>query len=73
MPTTDSAQQITRDIAPMLRELTACRHLEDDDPRRVAALAEKHRLLDLIAETDGRRSVASSSSSSTTAGDATLA
>jgi hypothetical protein len=45
-----SALAITRDIAPMLRELTACLTLPDDHPRRVAALAEKHRLLDLIEQ-----------------------
>lgn len=39
---------VTRDMGPMLRELRAVRGLPEQDPRRAAALVEKHRLLDVI-------------------------
>jgi hypothetical protein len=39
-------------MAPMLREIRAVMHLGDDDPRRVAAMAEKRRVLGLIAESE---------------------
>ncbi len=45
---------LTRAITAMLRELRAVMDLADDDPRRVAALAEKHRLLDAIAAHESR-------------------
>jgi hypothetical protein len=51
---TPSGLELTRAIGPMLRELRAVIDLADDDPRRVAALAEKHRLLDAIAAHEAR-------------------
>jgi hypothetical protein len=51
---TPSGLELTRAIAPMLRELRAVVGLADDDPRRVAALADKHRLLDAIAAHEAR-------------------
>jgi hypothetical protein len=52
--TTPSGLELTRAVGPMLRELRAVIDLADDDPRRVAALAEKHRLLDAIAAHEAR-------------------
>ncbi len=51
---TPSRREITAAMAPMLLELRAIIGLADDDPRRVAALAEKHRLLDAIAAHEAR-------------------
>lgn len=42
------------DIARVLRGLREVRHLPDSDPRRVAAVAEKHRVLGLIANAESR-------------------
>ena len=43
-----------RAMVPMLRELRAVMHMDALDPRRVAAIAEKERVLDLIAISDPR-------------------
>ncbi len=42
-------------LAPMLRELSAVRHLPDDDPRRQAALEAKRHLLFLVEEHEAER------------------
>jgi hypothetical protein len=39
----------TVEISNLLREIRQVMHLEEDDPRRIAAMAEKQRVLDLIA------------------------
>jgi hypothetical protein len=41
-------------MASMLRHLRAAAHLPDDHPDRVAALAEKRRVLDLVERARGR-------------------
>jgi hypothetical protein len=47
----ESADEVTAgDVAALLRELREVMHLDDDDPRRVAAMIEKRRLLGLIEE-----------------------
>ena len=47
-----AAAEAMQAMAPMLREIRAVMHLGDDDPRRVAAMAEKRRVLGLIAESE---------------------
>jgi hypothetical protein len=39
----------TVEISAVLREIRQVMHLEENDPRRIAAMAEKQRVLDLIA------------------------
>ena len=52
MPTTDTPVpdplDLTLQIGAMLRELNLCLHLDAADPRRVAVIADKHRLLALV-------------------------
>ena len=49
-----AGDEALRAIAPMLRELRAVLHLSAADPRRAAAIAEKERVLELIAIADPR-------------------
>ncbi len=50
----DPGREATRCMASMLRHLRAAAHLPDDHPDRVAALAEKRRVLDLVERARGR-------------------
>ena len=49
MTATTTTSVATSALAPMLRQLAACWGLPPDDTRVVCAIAEKHRVLTLIA------------------------
>jgi hypothetical protein len=44
----DAGDEAMRAMGPLLAEIRAVMHLDDDNPRRQAAMVEKHRVLALI-------------------------